>query len=202
MIALIASVTILSQSVYAQKGTVKLGLNYNYSVPSGSFKSDLVSDHSYRGMNADLQYYFTNKFSAGVSLNFQDYYQKYPRALYSLSKTQDVSAVLSNSIQTIPVLIKAKYFPLSSTFYLKPYVSLGAGVSIVDFTQYLGKFGSGNTNLSFDAAGGLGMIIPFSRNSSSGINLGADYNYIPYNRNGNHDLNSYNFRAGVVFELK
>ena len=32
-------------------------------------------------------------------------------AIYPLGKTQDISAVLSNSIQTTPVLLTARYFP-------------------------------------------------------------------------------------------
>jgi outer membrane protein W len=202
MIAVSALMVILSQSADAQQGTVKLGLNYNYSIPTGSFKSDLISNNSPRGWNGEVQYYFTDKLSGGLSLGYQDFYQKYPRAIYPQNKTQDVSAVLTNSIEIIPILVKAKYFPLSAGSYLKPYVSLGAGVNIVDFKQYLGEFGSGQTNAGFDAQGGLGLIIPFNKFSSSGIDLGAKYNYAAYNRNGYHDLNSLNFHAGVVIGLK
>ena len=191
----------ISQSVLAQKNAFKLDVDYNYSLPVGGFKSDIVNDNSPRGFMGSLMYAFSDKISAGLGFGFQDYYQKYPRALYPLSKTQEVSAVLTNSIQTTPVLLKGEYFPLTGT-YLKPYVSLGAGANIIDFNQYLGEFGSSQTNTGFLAQGGLGLMIPFKKFSSSGFNVGANYNYAPYNENGYHDLNNFNFLTGVTINLK
>ena len=191
----------ISQSVSAQKNAFKLDIDYNYSLPVGGFKSDIVNDNSPRGFMGSLMYVFSDKISAGLGFGFQDYYQKYPRALYLLSKTQEVSAVLTNSIQTTPVLLKGEYFPLTGT-YLKPYVSLGAGANIIDFNQYLGEFGSSQTNTGFLAQGGLGLMIPFKKFSSSGFNVDANYNYAPYNENGYHDLNNFNFLTGVTINLK
>ncbi|MEO9021643.1 MAG: outer membrane beta-barrel protein [Ginsengibacter sp.] len=192
---------LISQSATAQKKNLKLDLNYNYSMPVSGFNSDLVRDHSPRGFMAALMYPFNDKLSAGLELGFQDYYQKYPRQLYTIGKSQNVSAVLSNSIQTTPVLLKAKYFPLT-TLFLKPYLSVGAGANIVDFKQYLGQFGSGQTNVNFRAQGGLGVLIPFTKVSPSGINIGATYDYAPYNRLGYKDLSTVNIQAGVTINLK
>lgn len=192
---------LIAQSATAQSKNLKLDLNYNYSMPVSQFNSDLVSDNSPRGFMGALMYSFSDKLSAGLGFGFQDYYQKYPRQLYTIGKSQDVSAVLSNSIQTTPVILKAKYFPLTRSF-LKPYVSVGAGANIVDFNQYLGEFGSGQTNVKFRAQGGLGLLIPFTKFGSSGINLGATYDYAPYNKFGYNDLSSVNFQAGVTVNLK
>lgn len=197
----VLGVMFMSQSVSAQKKTFKVDLNYNYSMPLGGFKSDVVNNNSPRGFMGDLMYSFSDKLSAGLGFGFQDYYQKYPRTLYPLGKYQQVSAVLTNSIQTTPILIKAKYSLLTAT-YLKPYVSLGAGANIIDFNQYLGEFGSSETSVGFRAQGGLGLMIPFKKTSSSGINVGATYDYAPYNKNGYHDLNNINFQAGVTINLK
>mgnify|MGYP001549805731 CR=1 FL=1 len=201
IILTVLGIMFISQSVLTQKNAFKLDVDYNYSLLVGGFKSDIVNDNSPRGFMGSLMYAFSDKISAGLGFGFQDYYQKYPRALYPLSKTQEVSAVLTNSIQTTPVLLKAEYFPLSGA-YLKPYVSLGAGVNIIDFNQYLGEFGSSQTNTGFLAQGGLGLMIPFKKFSSSGFNVGANYNYAPYNENGYHDLNNFNFLAGVTINLK
>lgn len=191
----------LSHSAKAQKGILKLDLNYNYSLPTGSFKSDLVSNNSPGGFMGGLLYSFSDKLSAGLAFGYQDFYQKYPRAVYPINKTQDISAVLTNSIQTTPVLLKAKYFPLESS-YLKPYISIGAGANVIQYDQYLGEFGSGQTNIGFRAQGGLGLQIPFSKFSSSGINLGADYDYATYSKLGYSDLNTINFQAGVSLNLR
>lgn len=192
----------MSQSVSAQKNTFSLDLNYNYSMPLGGFKSDIISNNSPRGFMGGLMYSFSDKLSVGLGFGFQDYYQKYPRALYPLGKSQEVSAVLINSVQTTPMLLQAKYCPLSAT-YLKPYISLGAGANFVYFNQYLGEFeSSGATNVEFRAQGGLGLMIPFKKYSFSGINLAANYDYSPYVANGYHDLNNVNFQAGVTINLK
>jgi hypothetical protein len=185
----------------AQNTQLKLDLNYNYSFPLSGFKNDLISNGSPRGFMGGLFYSFSDQLSAGLGFGFQDYYQKYPRTLYNLSKTQQISAVLTNSVQTTPLLLKAKYFPQSNSF-LKPYVSLGAGANIIDFKQYYGEFGSSKTNVGFRAEAGAGVKIPFTKTSTSGINIGATYDYAPYKKNGFHDLNSVNVQAGVVLQLK
>jgi len=193
---------LFSLPALAQKGDLKFDINYNYGIPVGQFKSDLVHDNSPRGLRAGLMYSFNDKFSGGLSVGFQDYYEKYPRATYSFGKTQDISAVLTNSIQTTPILLKARYHPLSPNSLLKPYISVGAGTNIIDFKQYFGEFASGHTSAGFIAEGGLGVMIPFKKFSSSGINLGASYDYAPYNKNGYHDLNSVNFQAGITFRIQ
>lgn len=185
----------------AQNRPLKLELNYNYSIPTGNFKNDLVSNTSPRGFMGSLMYPFSAKLSAGLAYGFQDYYQKYPRQLYHLSSTQDISAVLSNSVQVTPVLIKAKYFPAAGSF-LKPYVSLGAGGNIIDYKQYYGEFGSSQSNFGFRAEGGLGVLIPFKKTGTSGLNIGATYDYAPYHKNGFTDLNSINLQAGIELQLR
>lgn len=185
----------------AQNRPLNLALNYNYGIPTSHFKNDLVSKNSPRGFSASLMYPFSNNWSAGLATGFQDYYQKYPRALYHLSNTQDISAVLSNSIQITPIMIKAKYFPTLQSA-LKPYISLAAGGNIIDNKQYYGEFGNNQTNFGFRAEGGLGLLIPFRKTGTSGINVAANYAYAPYNKNGFTDLNSINLQVGIQFHLR
>ena len=203
MIAAVCLFTALSFTATAQQGILKLNLSYNYSLPVSGFKTDLISNGSPRGFNGELMYSFNDKLSGGLLFGYQDYYQKYPRAIYSLSKTQDISAVLSNSIQSTPVLLKVKYSPFHKTGSLiNPYVSIGAGINLIDLKQYFGEFPSSETNAGFLAQGGLGVMIPFGKLSTSGINIGADYNYSPYKKFGYSDLNTVNFQAGVFFPIK
>ncbi len=185
----------------AQNQPLKLELNYNYSFPTDNFKSDIISNTSPRGFVGNLMYPFSTKWSAGLEYGFQDYYQKYPRALYHLSNTQDISAVVGYSVQQTPILIKAKYFMASKSF-IKPYLSLAAGANIIDYKKYYGEFGSSQSNLGFRAQGGLGVLIPFKKTGTSGINIGANYDYAPYHKNGLTDLNSINVRAGIQLQLR
>lgn len=186
-------------SARSQQGALKLGLNYNYSFPLGGFKNDIIGHSSSRGFSGDVMYSFNNKFSGGLAFGFQDYFQKYPRNVYH-SGGQDISAVLSNSVQTTPILAKGKYF-FSLSSIIQPYVSLGVGVNIINFKQYLGEFGSNATNAGFMAEGGVGLMIPFHKSGNIGFNIGASYDYSPYTKYGYKDLNSANIYAGLVLEV-
>lgn len=199
--AAVCSLLLITISARAQDGKLKLHLNYNYSIPVGGFNSDLVSNTSPRGFNGSIMYTFNNTWEGGLSIGYQDYYQKYKRSVYALSKTQDVSAVLSNSIQTTPVLLTTRFSPLRAAS-VKPYIAVGAGVNIIDFRQYLGEFGSEQTNAAFVAQGALGVTIPFGRLKTSGIDVGANYDYSPYNKYGYNDLNTVNAHAGIFFQIK
>ncbi len=190
-------------SAEAQKGQLKFDLNYNYSLPLGSFKNDIISKGSAAGGSGSIQYYLTNKFAIGLGAGYQYFDQKYPRALYSLGKTQTVSAVLSNSVEATPLIAKATFSPLADKGLIQPYITAGAGASIINFNQYLGEFSSNQKNsASFTAQAGAGVMIPFGKLSASGVRLGADYNYTPYKNFGYSNLNTVNFHAGVFFPLR
>ena len=196
-------VVVLAISANAQKGEFKFDINYNYSLPMGNFKSNIISNGSPRGASGDVMYSFSNTISAGLGFGFQDYYQKYPRAVYQTGKNEATSAVLSNSIQTIPFMAKIVYSPLASKAApIQPYVAGGAGFSLVSFTQTLGEFGGTDNGASFAAQAGAGVFIPFGKLSGSGIRLGADYNYLPYNKNGFGSLNTLDVKAGVYFPIR
>jgi len=206
LISAIFSVIILSAFAFhanAQKGEWKLSLNYNYSMPLGSFKSDIIDKSSPLGFSGSFMYGLSDKFSLGIYGGYQDYYQKFPRAVYQTDNHEVTSAVLSNSVQTMPILLKAGFSPLAATHApVRPYVALGAGVSIIDFTQYLGEFGGTNSSAGFTAQGSAGIKIPFGKFSKSGVNIGADYNYISYSKFGYNNLNNVSLHAGVYFPLR
>src|ERR1700750_156124 len=130
---------LLVSHVNAQKGEVKMNLQYNYALPLGSFKNNVISDGSPRGVTGDILYNVNDKFSLGLGLGFQDFYQKYPRTLYKTGDQETTSAVLSNSVQIMPVLAKAEFYPLGGKRGIQPYINAGAGLGIASFTQYLGE---------------------------------------------------------------
>lgn len=203
LFAFVMCVLFVSQKVNAQKGEVKLNIEYSYALPTGSFKNDVISNGSPRGAMGDLLYNINNKFSVGLGLGYQDFYQKYPRALYNTGDKEVTSAVLSNSVQIIPLLAKAEFYPLGNKKgMIQPYISVGAGLGITSFTQYLGEFGSTDNTGGFMLQGGAGVAIPFNKFSHAGIRLGANYNMVDYNHNGFSNFNNINFHAGLFFPLK
>jgi hypothetical protein len=192
-----------AQQVKAQAGSMKVNLYYNYGLPTGTFKSDVISKGSPRGGGGDIMYSINRVWSVGMSAAFQDYYEKYPRAVYNTGKNEQISAVLTNSIQTTPILAKVAFNPLGrKRSPIQPYLSAGAGINLISDKQYLGEFESSDASASFVGQVGAGVQIPFGSLSNSGIMLGANYNYVPYSRNDLSNLNTIDFRLGVYLPLR
>jgi len=190
-------------AIDAQKGQARMNIQYSYALPVGSFKTDVINNSSPRGATADILYNLSDKFSVGLGLGFQDFYQKYPRALYNTGEKEVTSAVLSNSVQVIPVLAKAEFYPLYGTkSFIQPYINAGAGLGITSFTQYLGEFGGTGNSGGFMLTGGAGVAIPFNKTGHAGARLGANYNMISYNHSGISNFNNVSFGAGIFFPLK
>lgn len=202
--ALAVLMFVLSVSANAQqKGILKFDLNYSYGIPLGSFKNDIINNASPRGGTGALMYGINNKWSAGLQFGYQDYTQKYPRAIYQTGDHEETSAVLTNSIQTIPLIAKAAFQPFGgNNAMVQPYISAGAGFSVIDFRQYLGEFGGSANSTSFTAQAGAGIMVPFSKGGASGFSVGADYNYISYKQNGYNNLNNLSLHAGIHFPLR
>lgn len=189
-------------NVNAQKGDLILDLKYNYSLPVGGFNKDLISNSSPRGFEGAIMYQVNDRWSAGLGFGYQDYYEKFPRDIYSTSKTEDISAVITNSIQTTPIMLKAQWTPVENTARIKPYLSLGAGANIVNFDQYLGQFASGGASVNFIGQAGLGVKIPFDKIGNYAFTIGSNYNYAPYKKYGYKDLSSVNVQAGFSIKMR
>ena len=188
--------------LHAQRGVVNMSLQYNYALPLGSFKTDVISKGSPRGFTGDILYGVSDKFSVGLGLGFQDFYEKYPRALYNTGDKEVTSAVLSNSVQIIPLLGKAAFSPLGSPAPVQPYITAGAGLGISSFTQYLGEFGGTDNAGGLMLQGGAGIKVPFGKYSKAGFRLGANYNMVSYRHEGFSNFNNLSFQGGIYFQLK
>src|SRR5947209_6694490 len=130
---------------FGQDRGVTLKVGYSVAIPTGSFRTDISNKTSFLGFNAELMFHPGNKFAVGVETGSQDFYQKFPRQLYKDADGSDVSAVLSNSLQTVPILVKAEYHFLP-TSAIRPYVAVAAGGNIISYTQYAGSFSNDAKN--------------------------------------------------------
>lgn len=201
---LIVSVLLLTAVPFgarAQERTLQLDLNYAVGIPGGSFKSDAIEKTSTRGWTANLMYNVSNNWSVGLGFGFQDFYQKYPRDVYKLAEGGEVSAVLTNSIQTIPVLAQVQYRFLPGKT-IQPYVGVGVGGNMVVFDQYLGEFDNSKSSFKFAARPEAGLFIPFRPEGPAGIHVFGAYNYMPYNTNGVDNLNNWGAGVGVKFPIR
>lgn len=190
---------VLSIMSRAQMGTLRLNANYTIASPSGSFR-DFVQDASWRGWTANLLYGIDDKLSVGLGLGFHDFYQKYPRAVYNLQEGGEISAVVTNSLQTIPIMAAVQYNFLPEA-PVQPYIGAGVGGNIIIYNQYLGEFANTANGFGFALRPEAGIYIPINRRGF-GINLNGIYNYMPYSKNGLDGLNSWGVGAGVRFSLR
>ena len=196
LLALVLVAVVTGQA--QQKLQMKLG--YNLNTPVGASFRDAITKTSFRGVNGEITYPLNSQLSVGLGVSFSDFYQKYPRQVYS-TKNGDISAVLTNSIQTTPVLAKVNY-NFTKEGLVRPYVGLGAGVNFVNYDQYLGEFPDSKTSAHAAVSGDAGVNIALSKTKAAGLNLGANFNYLPFNYNDIKNLNNWGVHAGVFFPLR
>lgn len=184
----------------AQMGETTLELSYNIALPMNGFKN-FVSTTSFRGFQANLLHGISDKISVGLGTGFQDFYQKYPRQVYKFSDGSDVSAVVTYSIQTIPVLAEVKYnFNPGSS--IQPYAAVGAGANFISYNQLFGEFSNQQqTKIGFAARPELGIYVPFKR-GSTGVTIGTSYNIMPFKKGDFQNLNSVGIHAGINIPLR
>lgn len=200
----IVAACMIGLSASAQQ-RLKMELDYNVALPVGSFKNDFINKTSFRGGTGELSYTLNPRFSLGLHSGFQSYYQKYDRQVYKLDGNQSISAVVSNTMDIVPVMLRGTFYPMGNVEKAKiqPYVSAGAGVNLINYGQYLGEFGGTESSSAFAAQAGAGIKIPFGRRyNETAIKIGATYNYSNYKRNELTNLNNVGINAGVVFALK
>jgi opacity protein-like surface antigen len=200
IVVVIAVCLFSMSSLRAQRGVTKISAAYSAAFPTSSFK-DFVSDASYRGVDLRIMHGITDKISVGFGTGFQDFYQKYPRQVYKLSDGSDVSAVVSNTLDAVPLLARFQY-SFSPEKRVQPFVGVGAGGNMILYRQYLGEFADSKNKFAFQAQPELGVYFPFKPNGSTGISVTGFYNIIPFNYNETGNLNSFGFTVGIGFPTR
>jgi hypothetical protein len=182
-----------------QQGSWKFTPSYSVAVPVGDFKN-LVSETSIRGWNAEAMYGITDQVSLGVSGGFQDFYQRYPREVLH-GGGSDISAVITNSVQVIPIMLKGRYF-ISNEGVLQPFASLAAGGNIIQYQKYYGQFVEGKTKFGFAAQPEIGAYVPLGAMKRIGLNISGAYNIMPFKYNDANGLSNIAFKAGLSIPLQ
>lgn len=197
---LILFLMMLPHSGQAQYKPLQLDLNYSASGGTGSFRN-FIGKNSWSGWQGNLYYSLNNRLSVGLGSGYQNFYQQYPRQMYKLSDGSDLSAVVSNGVQVIPLLLQAKYGFLPGMGRVQPYVALGLGGSLLLSDQYLGEFSNTHNYFSFTARPQAGLFVPFKRGGASGLNVSGSYNWVPYHHDGIDQLNHWSAAVGIRFPL-
>ncbi len=180
---------------------LKLNINYSAAAPAGSSFKNFVGETSLRGWNANLLYDVNDQLSVGLGTGSQSFYERFPRGVYKTAEGSDLSAVVTNTVTTMPVLAQGQ-FNLLPEAKVQPYVGLGVGGNIIRYNQYLGEFSSARTEFGFAARPEAGVYIPVGRYKESSIVIGGAYNYMPFKMGDLKNLNQLGFHAGFKFPLK
>jgi hypothetical protein len=123
--------------------------------------------------------------------------------LYKTGDNETTSAVVTNTLEAVPFLVRGTYFPMGGSQAIQPYISAGAGINVVNHTQYLGEFGDSDISFPLAAQAGAGVVIPLGRIlRESAFKVGATYNYAAYNKNNLKNISSVGANAGIVFSLR
>ena len=177
-----------------------LKVGYNTAMPVGTFK-DYMGKNSFRGYRGEILYPVNEQLKVGLGVTYNDFYEKLQRKLYQTSEGT-LSAVVSNSIQTTPIMIKGDY-ELTKNGLIRPYVGLGAGFNLVTYARYFGEFSDKKSGFKPAVGAEAGVNIPFNRETRmSGINLGGHYNYLPFKYNEVTNLNNWGVHVAAYFPLK
>jgi opacity protein-like surface antigen len=99
-------------------------------------------------------------------------------------------------------MLKAAY-ELTKGDFIRPYAAIGAGFNLVSYTKYYGEFGSKKTGFKPAAGAEAGINIPLNRETrASGINIGAHFNYLPFDYNDLSYLNNWGIHVAAYFPLR
>jgi opacity protein-like surface antigen len=184
--------------VFAQgQQAFHVNLNYAPSLPLGTFK-DVTDGMSWRAWELNFLYQATSKFSIGLGGASQAYYKKYPQATLHESG-RDITAVVNNAIELMPVMVKARYEWGGKL--MRPFIGLGAGINLIRYDTYYGEFVDYNHEVQFAAQPEAGIHIPFTSTNKAGVNIGAGYNYMPFKNADVNTLNNVSFKAGLDLRL-
>jgi hypothetical protein len=200
-IILAVALIFFGRASVAQQQRLHLALSYNTATPVSSSFKDYVSKTSFRGFQGAVLYNINTSLRVGLQVSWNDLYEKYGRQVYKNEDGSDVSAVLSNTLQFAPVLVKGEYSFIKEG-WLQPYVGLGAGISLINVNQYVGEFLYQQSYAKAAFSGDVGLLIPFSKGSSYGGRISTSYTLSPFNKEGIKTIDTWNVQAGVVIPLK
>ena len=199
---LFIAVIMIAATSLAQQQRVKMAIGYNVATSISESFREYVSKTSFRGLQGSVLYSLNDNFSVGLQVSYNDFYQKYGRQVYKTSDGADISTVLSNTMQNIPVLIKGEYAFIKGNGWIRPYVGLGAGANIIHYDQFLGEFENGKYYTKAAFSGDLGLVVPLCKTSQSAFRLSTSYNFSPFNEAGIKNIDTWNVQAGISFPLK
>jgi outer membrane protein W len=177
-------------------------ISYQNALLVGDY-SNFINTYSYNGANFELNYFLTDRFSAGVSFAFQKYYQELPRQTYQLpSGDGAVTANLYRWLRQIPLKVNAHYYLGAPERLFRPYVALGAGALSVVQETTISDYVIKDSKWSYIVTPEIGFEFKADEFATWGLISGVKYDFTGYHQNNAGNLQAVLFHAGVYFEIE
>lgn len=188
------------ESPYERYTTYRVSLTGGLGLAAGTF-SGYMDKTTLRNYTLGLDFVFPkNNLSLGVSVGSQYFQNRLPRQVYNFDG-QDVSAVQTRTFVAYPLIVTGSYHIGKVNSLVRPYVQAGLGGAYAELTNYWGTIPTGDNGFRFVAQAGAGVRVLFKKTGNVGLELGANYQHIPFivESEGVKDASTFNVRAGLFY---
>jgi len=187
-------------SPYERYTTYRAALVAGWGAPMGTFQN-YMTKNTFRNYAASLDFVFPqNNFSVGATLGSQYFQNRLPRQVYQFSDGA-VSAVQTRAFSAYSLVLTGSYHFAKVNAPVRPYVQVGAGGAFAELTNYWGTIPTGANGFKLVAQAGAGVRALLSKTGNFGAELGATYQYMPFEvaPEGIADATSLNVRVGIFY---
>lgn len=133
---------------------------YNIGVATGN-TSDFIDAPSFKGGSFEYRQMFTEKFSGGVSIAYQRFYEDKGKQLVHYNG-HDIYGTQYNWQHSLPVMITGHYYPKGLNNKISPYVGFGVGASREVSEVNVGSVGFEESEWQLGLTPEVGAIVELS----------------------------------------
>ncbi len=177
LVPVLSSISIFAQSKFVA------GASFNVGFPTGSFANEAET-----GIGGSIigEYFFSNEFSATLSVSYQNYPGNFPELAVQ-------GKVLDVSINSIPVVAGGRYYIKEGFFTTIELGSYFFRINVEESDLYTDDKYSSDYEAKF--GGGFGLGYRFNLSEQSAMEFDGVYQIIQ------DDLNSVALRLGILIYL-
>lgn len=177
------------------EGKFMFGVNWDVGIPIGSANT-FSSNVSAVGFELLVQYWATSHITAGLSMDWQTYWDTKPRTTYEVDNGA-ITATADNSIQNGATRAIGRYYFLDQGVAL-PYAGANIGLGWSTFQTAASSVALYDNTLSILLGGELGVAFVPAPNSPL-LNVGARYTTLPAaNFLAVNNVQTITFQVGVL----
>jgi len=173
----------VSTSPYQRYTTYQVTLRYGVLQPLSGL-NNYIDAPGIRNYSLAGEWVLPGNFSFGAQFSDNYFQKRLPRQVYETTNGSKISAVQTRTLSVQSLQAMGKYHFADVTSIVRPYVQLGAGVALTDYTYYLGSLeGERSSRFTFAGQAALGSRFLFGRESRFGADVQLNYQYIPFSFN-------------------